>query len=536
MSPEQRHFDFLALANLYAKNYAPYEWKRDAVHFDLYGIKPWLDRIRAAKDDLEYFEIASQYVASLRDSHSAYYLPSNFFASAGLAADIYDGKVLIDSITRARLPQADYPFAIGDEIVAVDGQTPEELIAKFLPFIGAGDERARRRLAVAYFFSRPQQSLPRAHEIGDSVSIDVLRPSGERQTYTLPWLKSGRPLTASGVVPTPRASAGFPRKDAGAMPFLEAIQNKRAAQVERVLGVGSRAPLYRLPDGFQQRLGTQASHFHFSGTYTAQGRRIGLLRIPHFSPPSIGVALGELAAEIAFLQQNTDGLVLDITRNPGGSCYAEFAWEYLIHYPFTVPGDEFRATLDLQAQLSSQLEFSRAINQPAWIIQLWEKYLRELQAALAENRGRTGPLPACRESLDRLPATATNGSILAYTKPMLILIDEFSASFGDYTAAVLQDAMRGPLFGWRTNGAGGLVSGQPNGHFSEAFATYTIALGVRNRFVGSDEFGTTNYLENIGVPPDIPFDYMTRANLLSGGRVFTDAFTAAIVAEIGGAR
>jgi len=36
----------------------------------------------------------------------------------------------------------------------------------------------------------------------------------------------------------------------------------------------------------------------------------------------------------------------------------------------------------------------------------------------------------------------------------------------------------------------------------------------------------------VGVQPDIPIDYMTRSNLLNGGRDFVEGFTAAINAQI----
>ncbi|HTM49698.1 MAG TPA: hypothetical protein VL285_13480, partial [Bryobacteraceae bacterium] len=39
--PEQKLLDFQQLAALYAKQYAPYEWKRDALGVDLFQIGPW---------------------------------------------------------------------------------------------------------------------------------------------------------------------------------------------------------------------------------------------------------------------------------------------------------------------------------------------------------------------------------------------------------------------------------------------------------------------------------------------------------------
>src|SRR3954469_12281804 len=90
MTPDQRVFDFQTLASLYAKRYAPYQWKLDALNFDVRDIGSWLSRVRNAKDDLEYFEIALEYVADLQDTHSSYRVPSNFTASLNFAVDIYD--------------------------------------------------------------------------------------------------------------------------------------------------------------------------------------------------------------------------------------------------------------------------------------------------------------------------------------------------------------------------------------------------------------------------------------------------------------
>ena len=45
--------------------------------------------------------------------------------------------------------------------------------------------------------------------------------------------------------------------------------------------------------------------------------------------------------------------------------------------------------------------------------------------------------------------------MIAYQKPIMMLIDEFSVSTADSVAGMFQDAGRGVLYGMRTNGAGG---------------------------------------------------------------------------------
>jgi len=66
----------------------------------------------------------------------------------------------------------------------------------------------------------------------------------------------------------------------------------------------------------------------------------------------------------------------------------------------------------------------------------------------------TGPVPLDGTSLERPPATDASGAILAYTKPLIVLVDEFSVSGADQFPSVIQDAGRGPIVGIRTMGAG----------------------------------------------------------------------------------
>jgi hypothetical protein len=50
----------------------------------------------------------------------------------------------------------------------------------------------------------------------------------------------------------------------------------------------------------------------------------------------------------------------------------------------------------------------------------------------------------------------------------------------------------------------------------------------RLHVVSTPDFPPAPYIENIGVRPDIPVDYMTRANLVSDGAPFVQAFMQAV--------
>src|SRR6266700_656958 len=88
--PEQKIQDFQTLASLYAKQYAPFAWKEQLLGYNLFDVQPWIDKINNSTDDLGFYEIMEQYVASLEDAHSEYDTPSDFVADPGFRLDIYD--------------------------------------------------------------------------------------------------------------------------------------------------------------------------------------------------------------------------------------------------------------------------------------------------------------------------------------------------------------------------------------------------------------------------------------------------------------
>ncbi len=534
LSTDQKVADFRHLAALYAKQYAPYEWKRDTQGFDLLNITPWLERIRSARDDLDFYEICVDYVASLDDAHDAYSLPSTYLATLNFAVDIYDGKALIDSITRSRLPVADYPFEIGDELVSVDGKTAEELIQEFTRYAVAANPLSTRRNAAGRISTRPQSRMPRAIELSESANVVVRRQSGAIETYSIRWTKSGNPLTFVGPAPSPKGGRLATENNSFDLPdILRQLQNCLIPVDWTVLGVGARNPIFAMPPGFVRRLGQNAGDFFFSGTFEAEGRRIGFIRIPSYAPPDPAAALDQFRVEIAFFQENTDGLIVDEMRNPGGQVgFTNQLAQLLIPDRFRSIGFEIRATSFFVAAFSSALESLRAQGAPQNVLALVEVLLRDVQTANLENRGRTGPLPLDELTIDRDPARDSRGRLIAYTKPLMVLVDEFSASGADLFAATIQDNRRGPLFGNRTMGAGGSVASFAVGAYSEGSASLTQTLMSRNAVRGSPGFPASPYIENVGVQPDIFGDYMTRENLLRNGRPFVEAFIAAMLNHI----
>uniref|UniRef100_Q023W6 Peptidase S41 n=1 Tax=Solibacter usitatus (strain Ellin6076) TaxID=234267 RepID=Q023W6_SOLUE len=557
LTVDQKVSDFQSLAALYAKRYGPYEWKRDALGVDLFNVAPWLAKVQATKNDLDFYELMGQYVASLNDAHDTYQLPSNFQAYLNFTVDIYDGKLLVDFINRSRLPAAEFGFVNGYELVSIDGQDAQKLLDGLLRYEVAANPRSTRRLAAQLLTIRPQYLIPRAAEVPEISVVLFRRPDGNMESYRIPWAKSGMPLTSVGRYTTPFSVAakrsiassynGMSSVDPVTDPpaaeevpeylqLLKRLQNCRLPD-KAVNGFGAQVPVFAagLPTSFVLRQGKSVQDPFFSGVFGANGHTIGFIRIPSFGPVNPTTALIAFQNEIAYFQANTEGLVIDDMRNPGGSVsYLNAIVSYVMAARWRSIPFELRATSEWVTAVSSAMVSAASAGAPQSYLDLLGNIKTEVLAANAAQRGRTKAIPLDDVTIDRDPATDAKGNVIAYTKPLIVLVDEMSASAGDAFAATIQDNARGPLVGWRTMGAGGSVEGWEAGTYSLGYTTVTESLMNRKNPVVTAEYPTAPYVENIGVRPDITVDYMTVDNLNRGGKPFVDAFVAAIVAQIEG--
>jgi C-terminal processing protease CtpA/Prc len=541
--PGQKLEDFQNLASLYAKQYAPYQWKEELFNYNLFKISPWVSMVQQTTDDLGFYEIMAEYVAALNDAHSVYFNPSDFVAYLGFTTDIYDGKVLIDFIDPTVIAPGQYSFQVGDEVVTVDGQTTADIIANLSQFFSDANPASTSRDAAGGIPLRQQAFDPLAEAVGATATVVIRRQAGNLETYTVPWVTFGTPLTKVGPVPFPQStqpssrltkrSSVPPNTPAYRLPIFY-LQKSRLPMKKAVLNFDALQPIFNLPAGFVQRLGNGASDAFFTGTYKSGGKNIGYIRIADFEPNDTTGAESSFDTEIAYMEQNTDGLVVDVMRNPGGLvCYAEDLESRLMTKPFHDAVYELRPQLaDVQAYQYME-EQAASSGQPNYVIEILQQQVRIVMRAYQQG-GLTVPLPGCQLGATRAPNTNSAGKPAVYDKPILLLTDLFSASAAELFASMFQDAQRGKNFGTRTMGAGGVVSdGNPAGYYSEGTASVTQGLIIRENPVSVAGYPTAPLYENIGVQADIESDYMTMSNLLNGGADYVNAFTAAILGMIG---
>jgi hypothetical protein len=574
LTQKQKVSDFLDLAALYDKDYGPYQWKVEVFDYDLLNLQPWLDQIYTSTDDLAFYDICVRYVASLHDFHDEFTLPSFYEAYLPLTADIYDGRVLVDFVDTTVLDPASYPISIGDEIVSVDNISAANWISILSPYSvnGQGNPVSRNRLAVASMLDRYQGWYTYASNIQPGqVATLVIRSANGRASYSIPWSTIGLPLFSEGPVPNPstwsfngggrkhlsrsmRENAGVGAKAWGipgrppasahvstssepADPRKKLRNFGRLHPSHALAGgldpFGSLFPLFNPPPGFQLRLGFGPNDNFLSGTFPVGQNTVGFIRIPTFEPSDETAALYQFAAEIAYFQQNTTGLVIDVMSNGGGDiCYAQELVQYVNSTPFRSLGFSLRATENWLEDFEESLLIDEESGAPQSAIDQDIQNLQQVQQALARERGMTPPLPLCSSTLTTPPATDQNGNNLAYTKPILVLTNNFTASAAEMFSATLQDATRAKTYGTRTSGGGNVVSFN-SAPYAEGSTRVTESIAVRNHNVSTPGYPSAPYIENIGVYPDLLANYQTKDNLLNGGAPFVAGFTAAIANLIG---
>ncbi len=534
LTPAQKDADFRYLASLYSTYYAPVDWKKQLFNFDVLAIKPWLDRAVQTKTDLDFYEVCVEYVAGLNDTHDHFSLPSDFVASLGFSVDIYDGVLLIDSINRTMLPLKDYPFVIGDRLLSVDGLDAQPLLQDFAVYAAWGNPSAAKRLAAARITTRPQSLMPHATDvIGQSATVVIERQTGATETYTIPWTTSGTPLVV-GPVPSPKAAIArrktfLPQYDPAAPDYMAALLDAQWSGVTNVEevglnGFGSRNPLFlnALADAhFTRRLGGSTSDFFYSGTFAYEELTLGYIRIPSYGPTSTDAALAQFEKEIAFMNANTDGLIVDEMRNPGGTlCYGENIATTLIPTQFRATGFRLRPFWSRIISFYNSWISAKANGAPQQVIDQYELVYKAMLTANTQGQTITDSLPLCTSSLTRNPLMDADGNVLAYKKQMMMLIDEFSTSTADSVPGMIRDANRAVLYGIRTDGAGGNNTTFDAGSYSEGLAGMTLALQTREEKHLNGNYPYTDLIENTGVWPDLTDDYMTKENLLQGGAPF----------------
>jgi C-terminal processing protease CtpA/Prc len=501
-------------------------------------------KLAAATSEGEFLGIFNQFIARFEDAHLAilngapaddsyaYTLPLRVMP-------IEDTYVVywVDPTFE------DAPFARGDELLTIDGEPAAKAAQRFSSYDGAPNAKFLAHLAANYLTRRPVYLSGDLRD-GQSVALTLRDAHGKKHDVTLTWHQTPHVLP-----PVPVAAAGEHHR----------IAFSRAAQLvatDELTELGAPVPFFMtrqvvdtygihggiVPSAlavqmFDVNPGLVQTPPYNAYIYTYCDTRILLLRLSDYAPTydnatdeqAITANLAWLRALLYDQASQVDGLVLDQTHNPGGDL--EFAHDVLaLLAKQAVPGVVQKMHGDrmwIQAYLDAaqQVRSRSSEDNPEEAVEL-EGYAHQIDLAYSNGVALTDPLP-----FPEIPDTIEPDPV-AWTKPVLVLADEMSASCADTVPLVVKADGLGTLFGARTMGAGGTVETVaylPNTNYG-----LYLSRGLLTVRDPSGAYPEDRFIEDHGVAPDIAYEHTLadfRAGYVGYVRAFSDAMVAAAHAE-----
>ncbi|MGE0633073.1 MAG: protease-like activity factor CPAF [Pseudobdellovibrionaceae bacterium] len=520
MTTEEKLADFDQLNSQIEAHYGPKFYKKESIRLDLPALRAlYREEIAESKTNVEFYHAMVRFVAAFKDGHFNISIPTDTSVSLPILTDLVGGKVLIDSVDRAKLPVADFPFDRGDEVVAVDGEPVDITLNELSKYLYSGRDISIRRKAAMSVFVRTGKLFPMPEN--SKVSISVRRGTSDLvETATLEWKKTGTPIDET-TRPMNRVlfmNGIGPIKDykmlSSKETWVELLGDERLERFYQCSGT-TRVAIPKdatvlIRDPF-------VAYYH----PTAKGN-VGYLRIPHYLPPAKpGSAEPDYEGYfrryewvVSELEKNTVGLVIDQDHNCGGSVdYLHKIVSLFMSTPFQPMQFELRASkteyLDYTNWIKTSstpdtIEFKNAMIVRDLILKTW----------------KAGDFLTPKTSIDGETAIAPNP--VHYTKPIVMLIDEMSGSGGDAFPSLMQGLGRATLIGVATSGLGGHVNQMPSLNNSGMVIRMTQSLFYRPDGVA---------VENNGAVPDIDYS-PTRDDFMYEYKNYQQFYLKALLSKI----
>ncbi|HAR41057.1 MAG TPA: hypothetical protein DCS07_00220 [Bdellovibrionales bacterium] len=334
-----------------------------------------------------------------------------------------------------------------------------------------------------------------------SGSISLLirhRKSGVSETVRLNWAVTGEPIDELPA----RAPFSMPPVDYDLLTiedsFPKAEESYRCAGYSRISIPAGATVLRKEP--------------FVAYYYPSAKGNVGYLRIGDYFPKNSegGSEYEERFRQyeqvVSVFQKETVGLIIDQDHNCGGSV------DFMHKFMSLFMGSSFKP-----------LQFSLLASKEQYV--LYRNWMYTVPEGTAKRRNLETVFDLIKESwetgapmtqltaIDGMPEIASNP--VHYTKPIIILIDEFAGSGGDAFPALMKGYGRAKLLGSRTMGAGGHVREFPPLYYSQIGLRLTKSLFYRPDGIP---------VENNGAIPD--FNYaITLDDFVSGYRAYRNFYT-----------
>lgn len=460
LTVEQKLADFHYFLSVINSGYGPRDYKAANEGMSYPQLNTQFEsEITNTKDNTEFYYKMVEYVAAYHDGHFNLRLPTTRMATLPIVTDLVEGKVLISQINRDKLKEDKFPFAVGDEVVSVDGQPASQFVDSISKYIASGKSNSIRRFASWLVFNRNSQKIPLP--TSKTIKLEIRRgTSAVIEPVELEWNFKGEDLDESNVsavkpmtLSSRISNIDYDRLDNLALQEYvhpDADLNYACSGSTRIAIPKNATVIMKTPF---------VAYYH----PTAKGN-VGYLRIPHYAPPA-GPGENQTEATLAWINQyqfairelekNTVGLIIDQDHNCGGSVW-------VVHQIIAMfMSEPFQPSqFELLASKESYLEFKKWANEvPDHTVERENinRVVKAVEDAWVKGTSYLTP----KISIDGEQLVRNNP--IHYTKPIVMLIDEISGSGGDMFPAMMKGLGRAKLFGQSTSGLGGHVENYPVG-------------------------------------------------------------------------
>jgi hypothetical protein len=519
-----------AMRAVYAAEYAPAEWK---AHYINYSLAAELAKGEAAAranpnlTQLDAREILKNFVYAMHDYHVSISFLSTEAASLPITIHGAEGRYFLVNIDRTKLSDSTFPFHEGDEVVTFGGKPTAEAVAEVAAQFTANIAGTDAGISELRLTGR---SAARGLRVPQGPITLGIKRKGETNVRGVQLIWDYTPELINPRGPQAGIFANLATHNSSAFHPVMSASFEGLTTAENPQGIGARVSF--LPALGEKTWSSAPDALFPAYIYKdASGKRVGVLRISSYEEASFPAAVAEFANLVQILQANTDKLVIDQVNNPGGSVFYLYTLaSMLTDQPLIAPRHRMAITqADISAALDTIKQLSSVKNEEDAVKALkpddTDGYpasyefvrfmLDNAHFLIGEwNAGRRVTNPYFIGGVDHI-----NPAKVAYTKPILLLINHLDFSGGDFFPTIMQDNKRVTILGSRTSGAGGYVNDVkiPNNLGIDAFR---VTESIAQRVDG-------NPIENLGVTPDIVYE-LKADDLANGYQSYVAAIHAAL--------
>lgn len=530
LTVEERASDFELVVKAVQDYYGPRTYKERRFGYkvaDLAG--EYRQKIAGAGSEAEAFGLTKQFLARLQDGHvslSSVIGDGSVLAgySVPLKLEPVDGHALIAEVEDPSISK-DLGIDVGDEVVAIDGESPFEILKIITKYETTGNQVSDQRYVRNALDRR--RYMTELKPTKPTVRLTIEKPNGARLERSLVWNvdkernlfepESRFPgIAALDLAYSPQTAIFNDKKDPE-IPFFITDAVAREFTLTRVSPSAAALKAQGLADG-------QAVPALFAALLANGGRRALLIRQAHYMPMDPTARIAWYKAVLAEYGPYVDALVIDQTHNPGGmmtyaidfvSIFANQQTRGLVN--FFHPDRKWMSTFGYVSALMKGE--TKTANEWTNVAELAYKLVEDAYDKRLDLTEKPVPLFGYEY-------IKPQGE--SFKKPILMLVDELSGSCGDLVPLLMKENKLATIFGERTMGLGGNVEEVvrlPN--FS---AGLRLTRGLYTVYSPDGRYERDRMTENNGVTPDIPYRHTVkdvRAGYTAYVKAFLDAAFAA---------